>query len=883
MGRLGEMRRRIAALVRGRQADRDLDDEMALHFELMVERERAAGATQAEALALAHRRFGSRARVRESAREARGWRWLADLSQDARYAVRLLSKQPGFTAASVLTLALGVGATTAIFSVVDGIVLRPLPFPAADRLVQIYGTPALRGEAVDNFEVYQSESTSFEGMTSYTVSARFMTGPAGPERVTSVAADRNFLEVIGVAPAAGRAFAPGDPANVALVSDAFWREHLGGSASVVGMQVMLDRAPFTIIGVMPSGFQFPYAAASGLTGVAADTRTDAWIPWDRPLPRGRADRVTARLKPDVTIEQAASELDVISARIQAERPDPNGARGVRVVPLEDSVVTSAVKRPLFLLLGAVAMVLALACANVANLSLVRMSVRAREIAVRRALGAAPWRVARQLFTESAVLAAAGGAAGFLLAAWGTRELTRIATAALPRTREVHVDWRIFLFALAMSGATAILVGMAPAVAAARTRGQAALQEAGARATMGRGMRALRNALVIVEVALACALASGAGLLIRELARLGRVETGMSTDRVLTLHLGERPSWWGTNRRGAPPAEDVRVFYAIAREVAAVPGVRAAGFTQMLPLQNWGWTANTIDFRVPGGIVPPPPPFPMELRYVTPGYFAALGIPVRRGRVFTEGDTADAPPAIVINETLARRLAGDRDPVGATTPRGTIVGVVADVRQVHLDRPAAPELYYPIAQNYSELIDLGMTLLVRTDGDPLQSVGAIRAAIRRVTTSQAIFDVKTMDDVLRESLAGFTLYLRLIIGFAIVALALAGIGTYGVMSYIGASRAREFALRVALGASRGAVTALVFRDGARMVAAGLALGIAAALIAAPLLRSLPITVRPPDAVTMGLVALLVAASALSACIAPAMRAASSDPMRALREE
>jgi ABC-type antimicrobial peptide transport system permease subunit len=274
---------------------------------------------------------------------------------------------------------------------------------------------------------------------------------------------------------------------------------------------------------------------------------------------------------------------------------------------------------------------------------------------------------------------------------------------------------------------------------------------------------------------------------------------------------------------------------------------------------------------------------MELRYVTPGYFAALGIPVRRGRVFTEGDTADAPPAIVINETLARRLAGDRDPVGATTPRGTIVGVVADVRQVHLDRPAAPELYYPIAQNYSELIDLGMTLLVRTDGDPLQSVGAIRAAIRRVTTSQAIFDVKTMDDVLRESLAGFTLYLRLIIGFAIVALALAGIGTYGVMSYIGASRAREFALRVALGASRGAVTALVFRDGARMVAAGLALGIAAALIAAPLLRSLPITVRPPDAVTMGLVALLVAASALSACIAPAMRAASSDPMRALREE
>ena len=538
---------------------------------------------------------------------------------------------------------------------------------------------------------------------------------------------------------------------------------------------------------------------------------------------------------------------------------------------------------LFRSLGAVTLVLLLACANVTNLSLVRMTVRSREIAVRTALGASPLRITRQLLVESLLLALAGGAFGLLIASWGTAEIRRLAAVELPRAQDIGIDWRVFLFSLGLSAITAALFGLAPAVIAGRASSQAALQESGGHNTMGRGARRLRDALVIAEVALAFALAVGASLLVRELIRLRGVDAGMDTSHVVTFHVGERPAWWGSNNGAAAAAAAGREFYEIARRVSALPGVTAAGFIELLPLQNWGWTANTDSFRVRGSPVPPPPPFGVELRYVTPGYFQALGISIRRGWGFTDRDTADQPHVILINETLARMYFGDRDPIGADTTRGTIVGVVGDVRQVNLDRSALPEIYYPVAQNYSQVLDLGMTLVVRAAGAPDSLIAPVRALIRNVNPNQAVFNVKTMDEVVADSLADFRLYLWLMTAFAGLALALALVGTYGVLAYVTTSRMREFAVRVALGASGARLTGLVVRQGATLVGAGLVGGVAAALGATPVLSGLPVNIRPPDAVTLGMVALTVGLVAMGVCMLPASRAASADPMRALREE
>jgi predicted permease len=460
----------------------------------------------------------------------------------------------------------------------------------------------------------------------------------------------------------------------------------------------------------------------------------------------------------------------------------------------------------------------------------------------------------------------------VLAWWGTRRVTELAAALLPRAREVGLDWRVFLFSLAACVVTGVLFGLAPALAAMRTSTQSVLQESGGHSTMGAGQRRLRDGLVVAEVALAFALALGATLLIRELVRLRNTDTGMVTANVVTFHVGQRMT----------PQTNVLQYYEIGDRVAQLPGVRAAGFTQMLPLQNWGWTSNSSDFSVRGRPAQTAV-FPIELRYVTPAYFQALGIPIRKGRPFTERDTRDAPRVILINETLSRRYFGDEDPIGRATTRGTIIGVVADVHQVHLDRSAAPEIYYPAAQNWSQTADLGMSLIVRTDGRPESTIDAVRSIVRDVNPNLAVFNVRTMDGVIADSLADFTLYLWLMAGFAVLALLLAGTGTYGVIASVAASRRREFALRVALGADRARVTQLVFRQGLRLTAIGLACGLFGTLAAAPLLQNLPVSVRPPDAVTLAPVAAVIALVAMAACLVPAIRAARVDPMNALRQE
>jgi putative ABC transport system permease protein len=800
-------------------------------------------------------------------------RWLRDFAQDVRYAARGLAQHKAFTITAIVTLALGIGANAAIFSVVNGVIFRPLPFAEPERLVQMYGSSPLRprNDGINYLDEYRRQSTSFEALAGYEVSARYMRAASGTERLMVVQVERGFFPMLGVSPLAGRTFGPGDPAGVAVVSEAFARR-LGGGASVIGRALALDDQSLTIIGVMPESFQFPYGAASLLQGATSQARTELWFPFAQPLrPGGRIGNVTGRLKPSATIASAQSELAVIAARLETEHPDTMKGRGAYVVRLSESVVSASVRRPLFVLFGAVALVLALACANVTNLSLVRTTLRSREVAVRAAIGAGRSRLVRQFLTESLFLSLAGGLVGLAIAWFGTGRLMLAVAGQMPRAHEVTLDWRVFLFLLAVCVVAGAVAGLVPALMAMRANPHSVLQESGGHSTMGAGPRRLRDALVVAEVALACVLAVGAAVLIRELGRLRATDMGMVTSNVVTFHVGHRMT----------PQTDQNQFYQIADRVAQLPGVRAAGFIQMLPLQNWGWGSNSSDFRRRGAPVPAVT-FPIELRYVTPGYFQALGIPIRKGRALTGHDTKDSPRVILINETLAQKAFGSDDPVGVETTRGIVVGVVGDVRQVNLDQPSVPELYYPIAQNWSQVSELGLTLAVSADR-PDATIDAVRSVVRDVNPNLAVFGIKSMNRVVADSLADFTLFLMLMGAFAGLALLLAATGTYGVLAYIAASRTREFALRIAIGADRGRVTRLVLAQGLRLTALGLVLGVAAALAAAPLLNQLPMTIPRPTTATIAPVAILIGTIALLACLLPAYRAARVDPMAALRQE
>jgi predicted permease len=887
MSTIGEFGRRVWMLAHRRRADRELDEEMRLHQELLARR-RGDPQTGASGERLASTpEFGSPLRIREDTHDAVGWRAIEDAARDARFGLRTLVADKAFAFAAIATLALGIGATTAIFSLIHAVVFKSLPFAEPERLVQMYGTPSVRGEAVGGLATIRSQSQSFDALVGYNISARYLRSAEGPERAMVVSAERDFFSMLSVQPLAGRGFRRDDPATVAVLSEQFWERALGGRASAIGSALEFNDEPLTVIGIMPDSFQFPYGAASVLHSVVPQARTDLWIPFDPPadpsLRGGRFGYVTGRLKIGVTVQQAENELAVITNRMALDDPAYAG-RGVRLASLADAVVAPPLRRSLFALFGSVAVVLLLAALNVANLWFVRMTVRGKEIAARVALGAGPFRLVRQFLIESVGLSLLGGIVGLAIAWWGTQWLAALTAAQLPRVDQMSVDLRVFGFLLLLSTLVGALIGVVPAAVVRRADARQLLQSAEGRSTIGGRLRVVRDAFVVVEIALALVLLSGAGTLVRELLRLRQTDTGMVTSNVITFHLLERPPALGIVRSGPPLEMETLPFYEIADRVRQIAGVRAAGFTQVLPLQNWGWSANSIDFNVRGRPPLATPPFTFDLRYVTPGYFDALGVRLLRGRGFTSNDSRDSQPVIIINTTFARRVFGsEADPVGQATTRGTIVGVVADIKNANLDQETLPELYYPIAQNWSQLSELGMTLVVRTAGPPATIIDAVRRTVRDVNPDEAIFDVKTMDSIVSESMASFTVYLMLMAVFAVLALALALTGTYGVMASVAASRAREFAIRVALGASRAANMRLVLRQGLMLTALGLAIGLVLVLLTTPLLRALPVDVRPPGVEVFGPAAALLTVVATLACLIPACRAANVDPLTILRKE
>lgn len=798
---------------------------------------------------------------------------------DLRFGWRALLKAPGFTAATVITLALATGATTAIFSIVNSVLLRPLPFADPERLAQVEELQPMGGPGPVLFNdllEFRKQSRAFESLTAYGLTTRHLTGATGTERLTTVMTDHQFFAVLGTQPLIGRTYGPTDEGSLLVMSERLWTRLFNRDPSILTRTLtleynvfnpalkrsVLEQSDFTVLGVMPQRFQFPYGAGSVYAAALPETQTDLWV-----LNNTQAGRwgVTGRLRPGITIAAAHSELTIIEQGIDAMTPSPYRPTGVRVTALSDEVL-GPIRGSLWMLFGAVALVLAAACANVANLMLARVAARMREVVTRAALGAGRMRLARQFLTESLLLSLAGGVFGVAVAWWTTTVLVSIGSAKIPRAHEIALDWRAFVFLLAICLVTALVFGLAPALAATRVDLQTATKESGGQATLAGGYRRLRDALVVAEVALAFVLAFGAVVVISELRRLQQTPTGMETENVFTLHLTPRL-----------PESD---YYRIEERVSQIPGVSGAGLIHMVPLQNWGGVGT---FQIRGRQVEDASRMPRaELRSITPGYFATLRIPLRAGRALTEADSQRDPRPILINEALAQAYFPGEDPLGRELDRGTIVGIVADVRQIGLDQSAYPQIYSAVDRTAGIAADIGMSLLVRADDSAAGLIDAVRSAVRHVNPNVAIFNVRTMKQIVADSLWELNLYRWLIGLFAGLALLLCAIGLYGVISYGVVSRSKEFAIRLALGSDQTGVARLVLQRGLWLTGGGLLIGIAGVLALIASLGHLPIAVSGEPAILAG-VATLLLAIALIACALPALRVARVNPVAALRQE
>jgi putative ABC transport system permease protein len=805
--------------------------------------------------------------------------------QDLRYGARMLFKQPGFSLVAVLTLALGIGATAAIFSVVNSVLLRPLPYAQPERLMTIWEDYSARdGAPLDytsptGFADWRDQTQAFEHVAAYQGWRPTLTGPTAagadePEQLTGAAVSHDMFTLLGVPLAQGRGFRPEEDKTgaerVVVLSHSLWQRRFGADPAMVGKQVSLMGDSYTVIGVLPAGFKFP------IIGSAEVFRT--LTPLLNPgCQRGCLTiRVLARLRGGATETQARTELVSLAKRIEQQFPEANSKVGVALVPLHE-FLTGEIKKPLQVLLGAVLLVLLIACVNVANLLLARASSREKEMAVRAALGAGRFRMVRQMLTESLLLALVGGALGLLLAAWLVEMLVAFSPDGTPRLEEIRLDRQVLAFTCGVTLLTGLFFGLAPAWQLARVELNQMLRDSSRGASLAQRGRRTLGALVVVETALALVLLTGAGLLMRSFVQLQRVDPGFNPRQVLTMNLS-------LPRAGYPERPQLMAFtQQMLERVKTLPGIEAAGVTSSLPL---GLFNTDTSFVIEGRPAPPSDQQPVAwYSSVSPDYFRAMGMRLSAGRGFSERDDANAPRVVVITEAMARRYFPGESPLGKRLGNGRpdgwreIVGVLADVKHFGLSQDARPTFFMPEPQNPQRQL----ALVARSTTEPLNQAAAIRQVINSLDRTLAVSNVQTMERITAESIGEQRFTLLLFGLFASLALLLAAAGIYGVMSYAVVQRTPEIGVRMALGAQTHNVLRLVVGQGMKLIGIGVALGLAGALLLTRLLRTLLFGVSATDPLTFTVIALLLAGVALLACYLPARRATKVDPLVALRCE
>ena len=868
--------------VRRDRFDRELEEEMRFHLAMKAEEYVAAGMTHEEALRAARRQFGNETRMREMSRETWGFAMLDTLLQDLRFGARVLARHKGFTAVAVLTLALGIGANTAIFSVVNAVLLRPLPYENSHELVQIWGTqPQLDTAPMSpaNFLDWREQNRVFERVAAYTGQNFNLSGVDEPERIRATRVSADLFELLRVRPKLGRAFLAEEDQygghRVVILSHALWQRRFGANPEILGKTLTLNDQSYVVVGVMPPDFSFPRTTTEMWTPIA-------FSPGERGTRNTNYISVLARLKPGVTLEQARSEMEALARRQQEQYPEANTGIGVKLISYKEQVVGNT--RPiLLLLLGAVGFVLLIACANVANLLLARAAGRRKEMAVRSALGAGRRRVIRQLLTESVLLALVGGGLGLLLALWGINLLVALQPANIPRLAELRIDRGVLLFASALSLLTGIAFGIAPALQATRLDLNDALKEGGKGTGEGGSRQRLRSILIVSEIALSLVLLIGAGLTIKSFWRLIQVDPGFNPEHTLTMVVTLPTT------RYADAGRQVAFFQQAVERVSNLPGVDAAGVTTDIPL----FGGNSTGFNVEGDPPYAPGQRPLvEYRSVSPGYFRAMGIPLLRGRTFTEQDRGDAPGVVIINETLARRYFPGADPLGkrlgfsGPTDWREIVGVARDTRNYGLDEEVKPEAYMPYTQSapgYLAGSISGMILVARTASDPQGMSAAVKREVQGLDSNLPVYNIKTMEQHLAESTAQRRFNMLLLTVFAGVAVLLAVFGLYGVMSYMVSQRTREIGLRMALGAQARDILGMAVRQGLVLIIIGIGVGLAGALALTRVMSGLLYGVGATDPATFAAIVLLLAFVSLVACYIPARRATRIDPLTALKYE
>ncbi len=879
---------RFRALFAKRATDRDLDDEIRFHLEQETAKNVASGMSPEEARRRARVAFGNIEIAREAHRDSFGVRWAHDVVADTRYALRTLRRTPVLAVAAIVTIALGIGANTAIFSAVSGVVLRPLPFPHADRLMMLWeSNPEYHWHQQDvapaNALDWKEQVAAFHDVAMYDDGTSSVTyvGKRGPVLVKAQMVTGNLFSVLGVRAALGRTLQDAETwsppeANdrVLTVSDRFWRNQLGADSGVVGRTILVNGREFTVTGVLPADFEF----------ISPDIdlwAPEAWDPANRTkvfFRRAHWARAVARLNPGVTVAQADAQLQTVIHRLQTEYPVTNRVMGGGMTPLHDFLIRDT-RRPLTMLLTAVAVLLLIACANVGNLLLVRALARGREVSMRLALGAGRGRLVRQALTESLVLSLLGGLAGLAVGWFGTRVLVAMQPPGLLPAHQVRMDWTVLVYVAAITAASGMLFGIAPAVWNGHRLPGDALKEGSHGSGTSHRVRRWGNGLVISEVALALLLTVGAGLLVRSYWKLTRVNPGFDPNGVLAVRLNLPSLKYDS-------AQKIVAFYdELQQRLRALPGVDATGLTQEVPLTGWGWTSQFKARTWPSGR------YGSEVahRATSAGYFPALHVPIVRGRNFGPEDGPRTPPVVLINQALADQFFHGEDPIGqrvafdripdSTSTWYTIIGIVGDERQASLGTETKIQFTTDFAQNP----DNGMYVVVHTSGDPSALGPAVRRAVRELDPTLAIASMRTMPEVRSASLARQRFFMTMLLAFAVVGMVLAVVGVYGVMAQLARGRRREVGIRMALGATHGDVRWLIVRHGLGLVAAGLGVGVVAALFTTHAMRVLLYDVSPGDPPTFVAVPLLLLAAGAAAAWVPAVRASHADPAMTLREE